>query len=510
MAGDELEGAKGADRLRDKYRGSISTAFGYGAQTDRNPRGQSVNPTIPNGRTRNVSVQPAPFTTARGRRDSYVPTPARKIPARVTRDGLESTIADSKVAASPKMKHPGPLTSHPTNRPSALPLSQSHGSMNAYQPGPRLKTSNTSSALPLSQSHGNMNAYQPGPRLKTSNTYSNLPVPSDKYRSSPPKVSVAKPYNNALAIPPRNVENIPPGTAKASIGTDKQTKLSRATAETVPELQPTTQTKSRFRPGLPKSRTFTAWSNLTASLSRTSLGLSGSDSRRTSTSSRGTTRKDLASDARHQLASSTSSKVFQRSGVDKTDPRNIHTAQSSAYWAGRFMALHDRFQSELLLPENLQTLIDEHASHSLLPITQPSLASSATTGCIVTESTSPHKPQQQPKWQSKYGPEAIAKALHSKAKITSAQPSTKKTAAMLVDEDDRCRRIFLYLEALCTTNEARASLRDWQQAYARRTGKENLLPKGGTMQGTTRDLKWVGRLFSGNGGSHTKRGSLGM
>ncbi|KAJ1337806.1 hypothetical protein MN608_00662 [Microdochium nivale] len=62
----------------------------------------------------------------------------------------------------------------------------------------------------------------------------------------------------------------------------------------------------------------------------------------------------------------------------------------------------------------------------------------------------------------------------------------------LEDEDVRCRRVFQHLETMCKTSEARKSLRAWQQAYARRVGKENLLPAGGSME----DRGWVGRLLS--------------
>ncbi|KXJ97278.1 hypothetical protein Micbo1qcDRAFT_156108, partial [Microdochium bolleyi] len=62
---------------------------------------------------------------------------------------------------------------------------------------------------------------------------------------------------------------------------------------------------------------------------------------------------------------------------------------------------------------------------------------------------------------------------------------------VLEDEDVRCRRVFRHLESLCMTSEARKSLQTWQQAYARRTGKERLLPSGGSME----DRGWVGRLL---------------
>ena len=61
-----------------------------------------------------------------------------------------------------------------------------------------------------------------------------------------------------------------------------------------------------------------------------------------------------------------------------------------------------------------------------------------------------------------------------------------------MDEDNRARRVFLHLEALCVTNEAKKSLHTWQHSYARRMGKECLLPRGEASKG------WVGRLLGKN------------
>ncbi|KAI1189779.1 hypothetical protein F5B17DRAFT_390039 [Nemania serpens] len=220
-----------------------------------------------------------------------------------------------------------------------------------------------------------------------------------------------------------------------------------------------------------------------------------------------------------QSASSTSSQILPNSAVDTADPRLVHEAQSSAYWTGRFVSLQDRFQSEALMPENLETLVHAHAERSMLPVARPSLASSATTSCITTavktdrltrattKSTTPGRPQQQRR-QKVSGAEAAPKALRSTPATASAQPSREAAAALLVDDDNRCRRIFSHLDALCATSEARTSLREWQQSYARRMGKDSLLPEGGTMQGRTRESTWVGRFFLGTSSGHLKRGGV--
>ncbi len=46
------------------------------------------------------------------------------------------------------------------------------------------------------------------------------------------------------------------------------------------------------------------------------------------------------------------------------NPLLVTTAQPSAYWSGRFVALHDRYHGELLCPQNLHTVIEAHAARS--------------------------------------------------------------------------------------------------------------------------------------------------
>ncbi|KAI1423157.1 hypothetical protein F5Y12DRAFT_716666 [Xylaria sp. FL1777] len=448
-------------------------------------------------RTRDTPTQPPPFTPARSFNDPSAPTSTRKISASFSTDCPLSghpTIACSAVTASTTMNRPGP----PTNR----------------------QVNNRSSTLPSSQSYCNMDvSSMKDNTLKASHTYSNLPMPTVQHKAPSSKPSIATAYTNARALPGRNVENIPPSASMASLATRRPSTYRSPTPRLF--LKPSPPKKNaKSRLSISKSRTFNVFSNLTASLSRTSLGqLTGSDSRRTSTSSKSTARKDPAPYINSQSASSTSSQALPHPAQETADPRQIHTAQSSAYWAGRFMALQDRFQSEALIPENLTTLVHAHAERSLIPMAQPSLATSATTGCIMPAarpnkpstrptaagSTSPRKRQQRNSESRVPLPPKIPRSTTTAAP---PRPSYEVAAALLVDEDNRCRRIFLHLDALCTTSEARLSLQQWQQGYARRTGKEHLFF---TMQGKkTRELTWVGRLLIGSGGGHSKRGSLGL
>ncbi|KAK4199308.1 hypothetical protein QBC40DRAFT_329493, partial [Triangularia verruculosa] len=56
------------------------------------------------------------------------------------------------------------------------------------------------------------------------------------------------------------------------------------------------------------------------------------------------------------------------------------------------------------------------------------------------------------------------------------------SAATLTDDDARCRRVLIHLEAMCVTETARESLRAWRIAYARKTQRAVLLPCGETLE----------------------------
>ncbi|KAI0864092.1 hypothetical protein F4860DRAFT_521465 [Xylaria cubensis] len=461
---------------------------------------QNVKTAVVDHNARETPMQTAPFTPARSFHDPSAPTSTRKISASFSTDCSLSghpTIAYSSVTASTTMNHPGPLTSHPINRSSALP-------------SPRFRQ--------------NMDSFANDRALKTSHTCSNLPTPIAQCKAPSSIPSTPRTCINTRALSRRNEENIPPSFSMTSITTTKQSTSEFPTPRLIPK--PTSpKKKTRLRPPIPKSRTLNVFSNLTASLSRTSLGqLTGSESRRTSTSSKGTIRKDKKIPYLNpQSASSTSSQALLSPWVETVSQRQIHTAQSSAYWAGRFMALQDRFQSETLIPENMKMLVDAHAERSLIPVmAQPSLASSATMSCITTptvksmhstttvlSTNSPGKPQrlQKPKPKSRTG--TVASKISSSNNGFVPTQTSNDISTLLIDEDVRTRRIFMHLDALCATKEARFSLHNWQQCYARRMGKENLMPDGNASQKRTRELTWVGRLLIGTGGGHSKKSGFG-
>lgn len=76
-----------------------------------------------------------------------------------------------------------------------------------------------------------------------------------------------------------------------------------------------------------------------------------------------------------------------------------------------------------------------------------------------------------------------APTLASASGITSFAPrdataARRRQTILLASDDARRCRVFAALDSLCATPAARESLRAWQTAYARRVGKECLLPAG--------------------------------
>lgn len=67
------------------------------------------------------------------------------------------------------------------------------------------------------------------------------------------------------------------------------------------------------------------------------------------------------------------------------------------------------------------------------------------------------------------------------------------------DDDARCRRVYMHLEALCVTDVARASLRAWWVGFVRRTGRGGPVPVSALGQG----LGSVSARYSGQGGAGT-------
>ncbi|KAK1974234.1 hypothetical protein LZ30DRAFT_640691 [Colletotrichum cereale] len=214
------------------------------------------------------------------------------------------------------------------------------------------------------------------------------------------------------------------------------------------------------------SRTLTVLSNLTASLSKSSLASFTASERKVS--------QQTVPSRKTSTSSTFGSSAPTRTATPTTpddNPLIITTAQPSAYWAGRFLSLQDRFQGESLQEKTLSTLITAHATKATI-LAQQREAYKGRGNLPLSTTTA----------LDRYGTAAV------------------REANLLSDEDNRSLRIFLHLDALCGTPEAQKSLHAWQEAYARKNRRDALLPKG-----TGVERGFVARLFSGS-----SRRSLGV
>ncbi|KAM0421099.1 hypothetical protein ACHAPT_011170 [Fusarium lateritium] len=242
--------------------------------------------------------------------------------------------------------------------------------------------------------------------------------------------------------------------------------------EISPPLKENSKPASKSR--LPKSRTMNALSELKNSISKPSLNAkpssirpSGDQSRQVSSSSSIKIFTSSSSRLRFPRPSLTSLSRSSNSSTPETqeppDPRQINAAQPSEYWSGRFVSLNDRFSTE--------DFESDMIGSPLLPPFEPTRKQTI-------------KPD---RVAANFRPTHLSHSTTTSALTTLARSSPEE------DEDARCLRIFRHLDCLCSTNEARRSLHDWQQTYARRMGKPGLLPKGGRME----DKSIIGKIFGG-------------
>jgi hypothetical protein len=234
-------------------------------------------------------------------------------------------------------------------------------------------------------------------------------------------------------------------------------------------LSATSPTYNKPASMLPKSRTMGVLSSFTTSLSRPNLNIS--NSRQDSGSSTQPTDVIMSTSAQIQISLCT------------TDMLQIDGAMINSYWCGRFQALSDRFHSEVLMDSEMlqQHIMIDSSSPSCTP------ASSVKGRCN-------HK----------------SRTLEQDGQNLS--PSTMAGKRFVEAQDRRSTRAFLHLQALCTTNEARKSLWNFQLLFARMRDKPNLLPKGGKM--TDDRGSWIGRVSRAmTGATNTgfgQRSAMGM
>ena len=180
--------------------------------------------------------------------------------------------------------------------------------------------------------------------------------------------------------------------------------------------------------------------------------------------------------------------------------RLVVDAMPSGYWAGRFQSLHDRFRSELLMPENLPILVaaqrgarqdgegfrPPRSSVSTLRLSESSPMIGTNHASILRQLGNTVA---LPEARLESIGEAISKGSDGARQVSRPLPPLPqfKTAQGLVeaadriyDDDNRCRRVFVHLKAMCRTREASTSLLAWQIRFARRSRREQLLPAGTT------------------------------
>ncbi|KUI53590.1 hypothetical protein VP1G_01008 [Cytospora mali] len=254
-----------------------------------------------------------------------------------------------------------------------------------------------------------------------------------------------------------------------------------------PAVQAFQDPKPQPQGQLSKSRTLGVFTGISASFPRTSL----IPSRRTNNSSAASSvsATQLATTETPRSKTSSATRLpFSRSGrlslgSRKSDshlsenPFLIYTEQPPSYWTGRFVSLHDKLQSECLTDQNLRTLLNAQTERAVArnQQRQPQLLSNT----------------RYSRYNTRLPPSATSAAVLQQtgrgSMSTRDLTAQAVDAAMLLDDDERCRRVFNNLEIFCATDEARKSLLAWQQEFARKTGRKNLLPKGGTME----DRVWV-------------------
>lgn len=243
---------------------------------------------------------------------------------------------------------------------------------------------------------------------------------------------------------------------------------------------------------LPKQRSLNILSGLSHSFSRSNLmtdrQVHHSFTISTSTPAisgtmAGRTRE--VSDPLPRISKSTGS--LHSAGSQKTeqhpalDPCLVYDAQPSAYWSGRFVALRDRFRSENLMSENMESLMEAHSKwvHNANKHTQLADARKTRHGRSTI-----HLP-----------PSATTTTVLKQSGRRVTDNFTLPDASQLLDEEDRCKRVFKHLETLCATEEARQSLLAWQQEYARKTGQKKLMPKGSNLEHQTR-MSYLARILA--------------
>lgn len=152
------------------------------------------------------------------------------------------------------------------------------------------------------------------------------------------------------------------------------------------------------------------------------------------------------------------------------DPFLISEPQPSAYWSGRFMSLYDKFMTEILVPIPRGLAASPAQPDVSISLNQPS------------------------KTKLVYHPTHLPHATTTSALMNIACTAPPKSSRA-EEQEEVTRRVFRHLEFFCSTDEARASLHDWQQSYARRTKQPHFMP----LKRNTKDKGKASKWFGSNG-----------
>ncbi|KAI5856702.1 hypothetical protein GGS23DRAFT_601112 [Durotheca rogersii] len=394
----------------------------------------------------------------------------------------------------PAYNHPGPLTSNPiATDPPVTSLMPRRILDVPVGPSPRPVAATGDLPIPLLYNGGESRV-----------------APAD---ASSTKASTAAACMNATAVPHIRIENVPPHIPTGGLSAKNKNSLDTVHTRVPPMDISISKPGLEQQDGIPRARTFgNMLSNFAAPFARSttcadlhSHGEAAHDVSLPQTVGGGTI--GIATDARNYIVGPASTPRAQSPAFSPPSRLNgvrlIYAAQDSAYWAGRFTALMDRFKSENL-PGALSAAVNAHTEKPVIPPgkggkPQISLPLSHTMTCVSGSGVTPSalesaKPIPRSERRQRRGAAAAASPSFLKPGLSS------EAATLLSDEDSRARRAFLHLETLCVTNEARKSLHSWQNDYARCMGKPYLLPKAKFADGKTRG--WVGRLFNGGKKGH--------
>ncbi|ESZ99191.1 hypothetical protein SBOR_0398 [Sclerotinia borealis F-4128] len=323
---------------------------------------------------------------------------------------------------------------------------------NNYYPHP-LYSNPTVASSDLTASASSTDISQPRSKnqRKTERDFSKIPSPTLESRSRPPS-------RRHLHSPVRTViekgeesrarrRHISPVWGLPQIHPGRTSPGPYRIAFKMPELTPSPKLESA---SLPKSKTFGVFSTLKNSSSIQWLN----SNRSTSNPSRA---------AEPTISTTKYSPIPEFT----TNTLQVHTAQPSAYWCGRFQAVSDRYQTDdfdvcvlnpLPAPRDSDVKREKPSSHYRRG------------GKILQETSSQSRSNSPTPLLEKSRKKTPAKS--HKTVLAFSTP-----ALFLEDFDKRAQKVMVFLASLCCTSPAKKSLREWQIQYATAMKNKALMPK---------------------------------